>query len=533
MDKYKILIYSTIAFVIAAGFFGLILKHDSVSVKKIDHNDDGVTDEWQYFKFNKIIKKEFDSNNDSQPDSVLYYQNGIVIKHENDRNFDGTYDTTEFRHNDIIFQRETALENDGRVNYWAFYENNEVVREETDINHDGAIDRWVYYESGKPTRQEIDDDFDGISDQVIDLKEKREKEMLDDKMTLILTPTDKNFEEDKNIVIKFSLKNVTESDLILAKPDLKMEYRAIQLFIKKVDDETTYEEYIYGPRRYSVHEGYLLKAGDEIHEEWQFSLKTAGKIYDGYGDYKIYANYMYESESEPSKKYWSGVIRSDEILITINPNRRDLWMDQYREADKILREELEATFADFDAEDNKYIIKNLLNSRDVSIQQFAVFELAYKKSYSIADLLIQYLSSSDDELRLKSVNSLKELSGIDDDFGVDWKRDFPKVREAGIEKWKQWWVENQLTLLSDKDKEYIQIVLNSLKDKEDGIFEDDFLEDDELVIDDLFDHTLDIKSSEVQSKHVEFAPFYIYNTNFIISKISDLTSILKDYKQNL
>jgi len=109
---------------------------------RIDRNEDGKIDRWEYYDANaQLVKVGFSRRDDGKPDAWAY----------------GTGDKLE--RVDV-----SSVADETKVDRWERYENGALVSAAEDVNKDGAPDKWETYEGGEMKTAAFDENGDGKPD---------------------------------------------------------------------------------------------------------------------------------------------------------------------------------------------------------------------------------------------------------------------------------------------------------------------------------------------------------------------------------
>ena len=110
---------------------------------RIDQDEDGTIDRWEYYDGQgKILKVGFSRNNDGKPDAWSF------------PGPDGTIARVEI----------SSTADEKKIDRWEFYTANQLVRVEQDTSGDGRVDTWETYEGGALKTAAYDENGDGRPD---------------------------------------------------------------------------------------------------------------------------------------------------------------------------------------------------------------------------------------------------------------------------------------------------------------------------------------------------------------------------------
>jgi hypothetical protein len=109
---------------------------------RIDRNEDGKIDRWEYYdEQGRLVKVGFSRKDDGKPDAWAY----------------GTSDTLER-------VEVSSLGDEKKIDRWEHYAGGALLAAEEDTNHDGFPDKWETYEHGAVRSAAFDEDADGKPD---------------------------------------------------------------------------------------------------------------------------------------------------------------------------------------------------------------------------------------------------------------------------------------------------------------------------------------------------------------------------------
>ena len=132
-----------------------------------DRNGNGVIDTWTDMDGARPLRSRIDLNEDGVIDRWEYYDDqGKLLKVGFSRNGNGKPDAWGFSGPDGKVSRVeiSSTGDEHKIDRWEFYENDVLVRVELDTNDDGKVDKWETYENGAIKTAEFDEDGDGKRD---------------------------------------------------------------------------------------------------------------------------------------------------------------------------------------------------------------------------------------------------------------------------------------------------------------------------------------------------------------------------------
>ncbi len=114
----------------------------ATTIREIDENSDGVTDQWIEVIDSTTTKMSKDRDFDGRPDYVLVYdERARKISETLDFNFDGNMDDFYFYEGGVLVRREIDTDFNDRIDLWVHvYEGVYLSRVERDLDGDGEID---------------------------------------------------------------------------------------------------------------------------------------------------------------------------------------------------------------------------------------------------------------------------------------------------------------------------------------------------------------------------------------------------------
>jgi hypothetical protein len=132
-----------------------------------DRNRNGVMDTWTDMEGARPLRSRIDQNEDGKVDRWEYYDNqGKLLKVGFSRNNDGKPDSWSFPEPDGTIARvEISSKADEKaIDRWEFYTANQLARVEQDTNGDGRADMWETYEGAALKTAAYDENSDGKAD---------------------------------------------------------------------------------------------------------------------------------------------------------------------------------------------------------------------------------------------------------------------------------------------------------------------------------------------------------------------------------
>jgi hypothetical protein len=140
-----------------------------------DSNTNGRIDTWTDMDGARPLRSRIDRNEDGKLDRWEYYDDdGGLVKVGFSRHDDGKPDAWAFSGPDGKVQRIeiSSVAEEGRIDRWEHYDTSRVgpdgrgalVRAEEDTNRDGKPDKWETYEGGAVRTVAFDENGDGVAD---------------------------------------------------------------------------------------------------------------------------------------------------------------------------------------------------------------------------------------------------------------------------------------------------------------------------------------------------------------------------------
>ncbi len=147
-----------------------------------DSNRNGIMDAWTDMDGATPLGSRVDHNEDGRIDRWEYYDRGVrLVKVGFSRKDDGTPDAWAFANGDGRLARVelSSFGDEARIDRWEFYDGADVgldpvlTRAEEDTNHDGRPDRWETYEGRQLATVAWDATGDGIADRRVTYRNSR------------------------------------------------------------------------------------------------------------------------------------------------------------------------------------------------------------------------------------------------------------------------------------------------------------------------------------------------------------------------
>jgi antitoxin component YwqK of YwqJK toxin-antitoxin module len=132
-----------------------------------DSNHNGKVDTWTEMNGSHPLRSRIDRNEDGRIDRWEYYDDrGQLTKVGFSRRDDGKADAWGFVGPDGKPQRIeiSSIGDEKKIDRWEHYENDELTSAEEDTNRDGKIDKWEAYEAGALKTVSFDENGDGKAD---------------------------------------------------------------------------------------------------------------------------------------------------------------------------------------------------------------------------------------------------------------------------------------------------------------------------------------------------------------------------------
>ena len=132
-----------------------------------DSNHNGKPDTWTDMDGARPLQTRIDRNEDGKLDRWEYYdEKSTLVKVGFSRTDNGKVDAWAFAGADGKVQRIeiSSAADDKRIDRWEHYDAQGVTESEEDTNHDGAPDKWEAYEAGLVKTAAFDEDGDGKPD---------------------------------------------------------------------------------------------------------------------------------------------------------------------------------------------------------------------------------------------------------------------------------------------------------------------------------------------------------------------------------
>jgi hypothetical protein len=142
-----------------------------------DRNKNGIIDTWTDMNGTKPLRSRIDLDEDGKVDRWEYYSdNGALLKVGFSRNKDGKPDAWAYAGGDGKVDRIeiSSAGDEHKIDRWEHYDASQsldappgsgaLIRSEEDSNGDGKPDKWEVYEHGTLARAEFDENADGKPD---------------------------------------------------------------------------------------------------------------------------------------------------------------------------------------------------------------------------------------------------------------------------------------------------------------------------------------------------------------------------------
>jgi hypothetical protein len=132
-----------------------------------DRNGNGVVDTWTDMDGAKPLRSRIDQDEDGVMDRWEYYDaDGKLLKVGFSRSNSGKPDAWGFSGPDGQIARVeiSSTSDEQKIDRWEFYRGPVLERVELDTNGDGRVDKWETYQDGAIKTAEFDEDGDGRRD---------------------------------------------------------------------------------------------------------------------------------------------------------------------------------------------------------------------------------------------------------------------------------------------------------------------------------------------------------------------------------
>ncbi len=132
-----------------------------------DSNHNGVVDTWTDMDGARAVRTRIDNNEDGKPDRWEYYdEKSRLVKIGFSRSDDGRANAWAFAGSDGAIERIeiSSTADETRIDRWEYHKADGMAAAEEDSNHDGSVDKWETYEAGRITTAAFDEDADGKPD---------------------------------------------------------------------------------------------------------------------------------------------------------------------------------------------------------------------------------------------------------------------------------------------------------------------------------------------------------------------------------
>lgn len=121
------------SFIVSGNYF------TSFSIEGIDYNGDGVLEEKDIYKGNRIQKTEIDTDLDGQVDTIYFYDSkGRLDHYQGDHDFNGTLETTGRFANNVFWAKESDTNGDGKIDLRYKYKKG-ILKELQFLDSDGSL----------------------------------------------------------------------------------------------------------------------------------------------------------------------------------------------------------------------------------------------------------------------------------------------------------------------------------------------------------------------------------------------------------
>ena len=132
-----------------------------------DSNHNGKADTWTEMNGPRPLRSRIDRNEDGRIDRWEYYDDrGQLTKVGFSRHDDGKADAWAFVGPGGKPQRIeiSSAGDEKKIDRWEHYDNDELISAEEDTNRDGTVDKWETYEAGALKTVSFDENRDGKAD---------------------------------------------------------------------------------------------------------------------------------------------------------------------------------------------------------------------------------------------------------------------------------------------------------------------------------------------------------------------------------
>jgi hypothetical protein len=132
-----------------------------------DSNHNGIIDTWTEMDGARPLRSRIDRNEDGRVDRWEYYDDHAkLVKVGLSRRDDGRPDAWAFVGPDGKPRRIeiSSTKDEKKIDRWEHYEKDTLVSAEEDTNHDGRVDKWESYEAGALKTAAFDENGDGKPD---------------------------------------------------------------------------------------------------------------------------------------------------------------------------------------------------------------------------------------------------------------------------------------------------------------------------------------------------------------------------------
>jgi hypothetical protein len=132
-----------------------------------DSNHNGVADTWTDMDGGLAVQTRIDSNEDGRLDRWEYYdEKSNLVKIGFSRSDDGKANAWAFAGPDGGIERieMSSAADDTKVDRWERHDGNGIVAAEEDTDRDGSVDKWETYDSARIKTAAFDENADGKPD---------------------------------------------------------------------------------------------------------------------------------------------------------------------------------------------------------------------------------------------------------------------------------------------------------------------------------------------------------------------------------
>jgi hypothetical protein len=132
-----------------------------------DSNHNGKVDTWTEMNGNRAVRTRIDRNEDGRIDRWEYYDDrSKLVKVGLSRGDPGTADAWAYAGDDGKTRRIeiSSAADEKKIDRWEYYLGETITSAEEDTNHDGSVDKWETYEAGVLKTASFDENGDGKPD---------------------------------------------------------------------------------------------------------------------------------------------------------------------------------------------------------------------------------------------------------------------------------------------------------------------------------------------------------------------------------